>query len=75
MKVLLYGSDVRSANLCSIDDRIVILDPDNDNVLCNISENLYYMLEERGYIVNVHNLKSAENNLYNIIAKMTGLVR
>lgn len=75
MKVLLYGSDVRSANVHSIDDRIVIIDPDNDNVLCNISQNLYYMLEERAYIVNCHDLKNAENNLYNMIAKMTGLVR
>jgi hypothetical protein len=75
MKVLLYGSDVRTANLFSIDDRIVIVDPHSYNILCNISKNLYHMLVERAYITDVHSLKNAENNLYNIISRMTGLTR
>lgn len=75
MKVLMYGADVKSAKLLSLDDRIIIVDEDDDNVLCNISENLYFMLKERAYLVDIHELKQTENNLYNIIARMTGLVR
>jgi len=33
------------------------------------------MLVERAYITDVHSLKNAENNLYNIISRMTGLTR
>jgi hypothetical protein len=73
MNVLLYGSEVRRANLLSLDDRIVIVDETRMHVLCDISENCYYMLRDRGYIVEIHELKNIDNNLYNIISRMTGL--
>jgi hypothetical protein len=73
MIVIICQPNMVLGQIIHIKDRIIIKSLYKDNILCNISKNLYLMLKKRSFIIEINELKKSDIKLYNYISRLIGL--